>query len=73
MKPAPITNAAIESDNTSKVEPSNENMSNSNSPSSDWISSEAPNPVKKLKSCPEKIPETAVAARPLLAKLVIDM
>jgi hypothetical protein len=37
------------------------------------MSKDAPKPIKKLNSCPEKMPETAVAARPLLAKFVMDM
>jgi len=48
-------------------------MSNENSPSADWISKEAPNPMRKLNNCPENTPDTAVEALPLFAKVVIDI
>lgn len=48
-------------------------MANSNYPSELWINNDDPKLIKKLKSWPENIPETAVDALPLLAKVVIEM
>lgn len=72
INPDTITKITIESERISNTEPCKLNKSNSNSPSSDWVSNDPPKPTKKLNSWPEKMPAIAVDALPLAAKEVIE-
>jgi hypothetical protein len=62
----------MESDIISNEFPLNLKILNEYYPFNDLTNNEPPNPIKKLKSCPENIPDTEVDAFPFLANIVME-